>query len=162
MVNTQPVGSSMEGSSNDDSANKLKETLLDAVTHSRALFNLLEDQKCTIESLRRENDKLRYEIDQWKNATPDVTAQLDHLFQQNAAKQAKIESLKADLRAAKGEGARASASSKGPLSPAPAVSSDDVDGAPFLLPDNHTSTATLRLSPLLHLRDDEVMQSTEP
>ncbi|RMZ89998.1 hypothetical protein DV736_g2780, partial [Chaetothyriales sp. CBS 134916] len=163
MPNPQPVRSSMEVRSNDGSVNKLGETLLDAVTHSRALFSLLEDQTRTIESLRRENDKLRWEIEQWKNATPDVTAQLDRLFQQNAAKQAEIESLKADLRAAKREGDRASASLKDSLLPTLSDSSDAIDDAPCSLPDDHASAAvSLNSFPLSTKRASDAASVSSP
>ncbi|RMZ77948.1 hypothetical protein DV738_g4174, partial [Chaetothyriales sp. CBS 135597] len=133
----------METSCNDNYVSKLSETLRDAVSHSQALFTQLEDQTRTIESLRRVNDELRREIEQLKNATPDITAQLDHFFQQDAAKQAKIESLEANLRLAERERDQARALL------ANATSADDRGGVPQSLPGKNTSTSVSLENPLL-------------
>ncbi|RMD43223.1 hypothetical protein DV735_g1950, partial [Chaetothyriales sp. CBS 134920] len=130
----------MEASCNDDCVSKLSWSLRDAVTHSQALFRRLEDQTRTIESLRRANDELRREIKQLKSATPDITAQLDHFFQQDATKQAKIESLEADLRAAKrGDQSRALLANG---------TTSDRGGTPLSLADNCTSATASLTKPL--------------
>ena len=84
----------------------LTSTLILALTQSEALQRRLEDSNKTIEGLKRENEKLKQQLQdvqqQYRqpqnNDQPDLAAQLEHSFQKNAEKQAEIDSLKKRLR----------------------------------------------------------------
>ena len=124
----------MEPGTDDASINKLNGLLLDAMNQSRALFNKLEDQTTTIDQLRRENKQLRQDLETLRTAqassegNDDASAQLDHLFHQDALKQAEIERLKNELKATRKDRSRQRAKSSHLASPA--ASSDGIEYVP--------------------------------
>ncbi|KIW21964.1 uncharacterized protein PV07_12632 [Cladophialophora immunda] len=83
----------------------LTSILTRALTQSEALQRQLEASNQTIERLERENDKLKHEVQDLRQAhtekqkdAPELAVQLDHLFRKDAEKQAEIDSLKKQLR----------------------------------------------------------------
>ncbi|OAP57857.1 hypothetical protein AYL99_08595 [Fonsecaea erecta] len=87
------------------STSSLASTLSLALTQSEALHRQLEDSNGTIERLKRENERLKHEIQELRQAHiqtqevgPELAAQLDQLFRKDAEKQAEIDSLKNQLR----------------------------------------------------------------
>jgi uncharacterized protein (UPF0335 family) len=133
----------MASAQGDVSVNKLNGLLLDAMNQSRALFHQLESQNETIERLRAENEQLRHEVESLKTrrqqigSDVDVAAQLDHLFEQDAAKQAEIERLKLELRAGRKD--RSRQRTKASQLASPHTSSDGVEHV--------SSSGMLRISP---------------
>ncbi|KIW67987.1 hypothetical protein PV04_03963 [Phialophora macrospora] len=82
----------------------LTSTLELALTQSKALHQQVEDSQRIIDRLKRENEKLKQEVQGLRQAqsqlqTPhsDLTVQLDQLFRKDAEKQAEIDSLKKRL-----------------------------------------------------------------
>ncbi|KIW79232.1 hypothetical protein Z517_05844 [Fonsecaea pedrosoi CBS 271.37] len=83
----------------------LTSTLVLALTQSEALQRQLDSSDRTIDRLKDENERLKREIEELRQAQagkqnegPEIVAQLDQLFRKDAEKQAEIDSLKNQLR----------------------------------------------------------------
>lgn len=79
----------------------LTKTLILALTQSQALQHQADEGLKTIERLTRENEELKQEVNvlrRKQDDTPNLSAQFDQLFRQDAEKQAEIDGLKAELR----------------------------------------------------------------
>src|SRR3978361_1257939 len=85
----------------------LTSTLILALTQSEAVKRQLEDSTRIIARLERANEKLKQELHDLRHEQqhkqqqqlhqPDLPAQFDYLFRQDAVKQAEIDSLKKRL-----------------------------------------------------------------
>ena len=95
----------MSFSTKDNSADRLHSTIINALQQSNDVTNQLRDQQRTIERLRKENERLKQELEQihsQKLVVQDVAASppydLEQLFRQGAEKQAEVDRLKKELR----------------------------------------------------------------
>ncbi|EXJ93288.1 hypothetical protein A1O1_01680 [Capronia coronata CBS 617.96] len=80
----------------------LTDTLILALSQSNDLQRRTRETIETIERLKRENEKLKRQVEELSRARKDeprdLSPQLDHLFRQDAEKQAEIDQLKSKLR----------------------------------------------------------------
>ncbi|KAL2420121.1 hypothetical protein ABEF95_006890 [Exophiala dermatitidis] len=107
----------------------LTATLIQALSQSEDLQRRVQESNEALERLKQENESLKREVEELRQARSNRDApapsQLEHLFTQNAEKQAEIDHLKSKLRQVQAKERKWRL--QNPQISSPMVSSDDVE-----------------------------------